>query len=373
MRRSQSATVSRPDALPGLPPPARADRRRAAARAAPRGTGPTISTSSCPAASGFRSTARWRSAALRASELRLEDPSVSRNHARIDLDEHGAGAARTPARATARSSTAAGCRTASPCTPGCGSSSATAALDVAERIDEAAAGHTVSVPAGHQPDRRAAGGAPRAHAVASGARKPRLRSGWSLKRLPRPTEGAQRYVLKDHRSGRVRRAWPSAEAELVQLLDGRHDLVELIGEASARCGADGPARLARLLAELADRGLLAGRRRGRPRRPRAGLAGAAAQAARAPAATASRADRRRSTAAAAFCCSPRSALARARGLAVAGLVAFGCVIAARYGTPFVVAQRVGPGRAGVRARARSCWSSATSWPTAWSPSPSAGR
>ena len=45
---------------------------------------------------------------------------------------------------------------------------------------------------------------------------------------------------------------------MAQLLDGDHDLVSLLGEAAARWGADGPARLARLLAELADRGMLAG-------------------------------------------------------------------------------------------------------------------
>ncbi len=45
---------------------------------------------------------------------------------------------------------------------------------------------------------------------------------------------------------------------MAQLLDGDHDLVSLLGEAATRWGADGPARLARLLAELADKGMLAG-------------------------------------------------------------------------------------------------------------------
>ena len=130
-------------------------------------------------------------------------------------------------------------------------------LEVAERIDRAAAGMTVSVPAGislivEQPSVR------RARLRGQSARKPRLRSGWSLKRLEESEAvGAARYVLKDHRSGAFVRLGPR-EAEIAQLLDGHRDLVSLIGEAAARCGPDGPARLARLLAELADQGTARG-------------------------------------------------------------------------------------------------------------------
>ncbi len=89
-------------------------------------------------------------------------------------------------------------------------------------------------------------------------RKPKLRSGWSLKRLEESEAvGGARYVLKDHRSSAMVRL-AAEEAEMAQLLDGDHDLVSLLGEAAARWGADGPARLARLLAELADKGMLAG-------------------------------------------------------------------------------------------------------------------
>ena len=95
---------------------------------------------------------------------------------------------------------------------------------------------------------------PPARAVA--ARRPQLRSGWSLKRLD-AGEGEERYVLKDHRCRRLL-ALADPEAELAQLLDGDHDLVELIGEADAALRRRRARRLARLLAELADRGLLAG-------------------------------------------------------------------------------------------------------------------
>ena len=130
-------------------------------------------------------------------------------------------------------------------------------LEVAERVDRAAAGRTVSVPAGislivEQPSVR------RTRLRGQQNRKPKLRSGWSLKRLEESEAvGGARFVLKDHRSSVIVRL-ATEEAELAQLLDGDHDLVSLLGEAAARWGADGPARLARLLAELADKGMLSG-------------------------------------------------------------------------------------------------------------------
>ena len=130
-------------------------------------------------------------------------------------------------------------------------------LEVAERVDRAAAGRTVSVPAGislivEQPSVR------RARLRGQQNRKPKLRSGWSLKRLEESEAvGGARFVLKDHRSSVMVRL-ATEEAEMAQLLDGDHDLVSLLGEAAARWGTDGPARLARLLAELADKGMLSG-------------------------------------------------------------------------------------------------------------------
>jgi putative peptide zinc metalloprotease protein len=276
-----------------------------------------------------------------ACELQLEDPSVSRHHARIDVDEHGAGLRDAGSsygtfvdgrRLSERVALHAGmsidlgdCR-----------------LEVADRSDAAAAGHTVSVPAGislvvEQPDvhrRRMRG---------YGARRPALRSGWSLKRLAEDDRGPRRrdrYVLKDHRSGAfVRLSGP--DAELTRLLDGSRDLMELVGEAGARCGADGPARLARLLAELADRGLLADVE-GAPTRGPGGwlermLTPREYPLPRVPALIATVYRR------GGFLLFTSAALAALAVLAVAGLVAFVWVVAARYGTPFVVAKRVGLG------------------------------
>ncbi len=77
-------------------------------------------------------------------------------------------------------------------------------------------------------------------------RHPRLRSGYALKRLA-AAEGERRWVLKDLRSGEFVRL-SIADAELLSLLDGTRSLAELVAEAARRQGADGPARLALLMA-----------------------------------------------------------------------------------------------------------------------------
>ena len=103
--------------------------------------------------------------------------------------------------------------------------------------------------------------------------RPRMRSGYALKRLD-ADEGARRWVLRDlSRDGYLRLS--DNDAQLLELLDGTRSLVDLIGEAEQRFGATGPARLARLLADLGERGFLAGVRahRGRGARSRASGAG----------------------------------------------------------------------------------------------------
>ncbi len=271
-----------------------------------------------------------------ASELRLTDPSVSRTHARIDFDGKGAELEDTGSRyGTFVDGRRVAGRVA--LTAGMRIEVGDTRLDVDERIDVAAAGHTVSVPAGislivEQPS--ALRTPMRGHDVS----KPRLRSGWSLKRLDE-AEGEDRYILKDHRSGGFVRLC-TEDAELAELLDGSRDLVDLVGEAGERCGPEGSARLARLLAELADRGLLAG------------VEGA-------PGTSAGWAARALRTRVVALPWLPRmiAGVYRRGGfllftafvlgalavVAFAGLVAFVGLIVGRYGTPFVVAGRVGLG------------------------------
>jgi len=273
-----------------------------------------------------------------ASEIRLEDPSVSRTHAQIDVDAFGAvlqdagssyGTFVDGRELSGRQALA----------PGMRIDVGDCRLEVSERIDPAAAGITMSVPAGisivvEQP------GARRERLRGQGARKPRLRSGWSLKRLD-ASEGPRRNVLKDHRSGAFVRL-PDAEAELVPLLDGTRDLVELIGEATERCGPDGPARLARLLAELADRGLLAGVQEaaaGEQRGVRLARVFTPRERTIPGVPRAIAALYRRGG----YLLFTRAALAVLALVGAAGLVAFGVLVAGRYGTPFVVARRVGLG------------------------------
>src|SRR6202012_4381531 len=189
-----------------------------------------------------------------ASDLVLDDPSVSRAHAEIVVDQDG------PVLQDVGSSYGTfvdGRQLSGPVALANGMhiELGDCRLEVAERVDRAAAGMTGSVPAGislivEQPSVR------RARMRGQQNRKPKLRSGWSLKRLEASEAvGGTRFVLKDHRSSAMVRL-ATEEAEMAQLLDGDHDLVSLLGEAAARWGADGPARLARLLAELADKGLL---------------------------------------------------------------------------------------------------------------------
>jgi putative peptide zinc metalloprotease protein len=86
--------------------------------------------------------------------------------------------------------------------------------------------------------------------------KPRVRSGYALKRLD-ASEGMRRWVLRDLHSNRYLRLSDN-DAALFEQLDGTMSLVELVGFAEQRFGATGPARLARLLSDLGERGFLAG-------------------------------------------------------------------------------------------------------------------
>jgi putative peptide zinc metalloprotease protein len=275
-----------------------------------------------------------------ASDLVLDDPSVSRAHAQIVVDQDGA---TLEDAGSSYGTFVDGRQLSGPLVlaPGMRIELGDCGLEVAERADRAAAGMTVSVPAGislivEQPSVR------RARLRGQQNRKPKLRSGWSLKRLEESEAvGGARYVLKDHRSSVMVRLG-TEEAEMAQLLDGDHDLVSLIGEAAARWGPDGPARLARLLAELADKGMLSGVeaddmpaasvpwlvRLVRPReRELPGVPEAMAALYRRGG----------------WVLFSSAALGVLSVIALGGLVAFAALIIGRYGTPFVVARRVGLG------------------------------
>jgi putative peptide zinc metalloprotease protein len=83
-----------------------------------------------------------------------------------------------------------------------------------------------------------------------------LRSGWALKRIADDPHDA-RYVLRDLRTDGFVRI-DDEDAQLLGLLDGRRTIGELLAEATTLLGAAGAGRLARLIADLGDRGMLDG-------------------------------------------------------------------------------------------------------------------
>lgn len=97
---------------------------------------------------------------------------------------------------------------------------------------------------------------PAAVASRDGSLRPRLRSGWALKRLDDESEH-ERYVLRDLREGTFLRMGEQ-DAQLVELLDGKRTVAELLVEARSRLGPSGAGRLARLVADFGERGMLDG-------------------------------------------------------------------------------------------------------------------
>jgi hypothetical protein len=177
-----------------------------------------------------------------ASDLVLDDPSVSRAHAEIVVDQDGAILQDV---GSSYGTFVDGRQLSGPVTlsDGMRIELGDCRLEVSERLDRAAAGMTVSVPAGisliiEQPSVR------RARLRGQQNRKPKLRSGWSLKRLEESEAvGGARFVLKDHRSSAMVRL-AGEEAEMAQLLDGDHDLVSLPTgpRASRGCSRNWPTR-----------------------------------------------------------------------------------------------------------------------------------
>src|SRR4051812_41299043 len=191
------------------------------------------------------------------STVMLADPSVSRVHARISLGGNGGGARIEDAGSSAGT-----------LVDGVAISAATALHDGAKlqlgaqelrgerRRDAAEAGRTIVVRPGASLVVPAMGAPGVAAAATSFGMRPRVRSGYALKRLD-ASEGAKRWILKDLNKNTFLRLSDN-DAGLFELLDGKHSLSDLIGEAEQRFGTAGALRLARLLADLGERGYLAG-------------------------------------------------------------------------------------------------------------------
>ncbi len=273
------------------------------------------------------------------NDVTLSDPSVSRQHARVVLDDgvplledaassHGTFLDGRPVEG-ARELHA---------------GSVVQLGDVPLRVvavdDEALAGHTVVVPAGASQVALPA----TIDAGLSGVLelRPHVRSGWALKRLS-ADEGPERYVLRDLRGGAFVRL-SDAEAALFRLLDGRRTLPALVATAEEQFGSAGPAALARLLTDLSERGLLHG---SEPEgeasdEPRPGLLRRLTR----PRVWTSESFGRfveRLYARGGWVLFLKPVLAVFLAVGAAGLAAFVYLVARRYGTPFVVARHVGIG------------------------------
>jgi hypothetical protein len=210
------------------------------------------------------------------------------------------------------------------------------------REPQATAGETIVMPIGATQ----LGLRPAAAAGIDGGLRPRVRSGWALKRLG-AEEGDQRFVLRELRGGGFLRL-DADDAALFELLDGHRSVLELLGEAERTIGPAGPGRLARLLAELGDRGLLDGI----DAAPSAGGAGTgeAATPSESRLARALRPRQRTYDWVGDYCerayrrwgfffFSPLTVTFLVL-FALAGFAAFAYLVGARYGTPFVVANRL---------------------------------
>jgi FHA domain len=278
------------------------------------------------------------------SSVVLHDPSVSREHARISPGDNGGGVSIEDAGSSAGTLVdGVAISRATALHDGASLQLGAQTLRVERRRDMSEAGRTIVVKPGASLVVPSIGppGVP-AQATSFGM-KPRVRSGYALKRLD-ASEGAKRWVLKDLNRNTFLRLSDN-DAHLFELLDGTHSLADLIGIAEQRFGPAGAPRLARLLADLGERGYLAG------------VAGGEADAAEeAPQGFLKRLFKPREKSfervggffealyrRGGWVLFTRPALYAIAALIVGGLGAFVYLIVGRYGTPFVVAHRVGLG------------------------------
>jgi putative peptide zinc metalloprotease protein len=276
--------------------------------------------------------------------LELNDPSVSRRHARISPAAGPGGSPVLEDLGSRYGTWVDGQRLdrPRPLVDGSRLRLGDQELIVDRQREEREAGTTIVVPVGQSLVLPSSGGG--AQLTTSATRfggHPRMRPGYALKRLD-ASEGPRRWVLRDLVGGKFL-ALSDDDAALVGLLDGTRSLAELVREAENRLGETGAASLAGLVAELGERGLLGG----------SGDAPAASE----PSGGVTQRlllPRQRAWSGAgdffehlyqrgAWRLFTRTGLAAVFLLLAAGIPVFGYLIAARYGTPFVVAKKVGLG------------------------------
>jgi hypothetical protein len=277
------------------------------------------------------------------STVVLHDPSVSREHARISPGGNGDGVRIEDAGSSAGT-----------IVDGVAITSATLlhdgarlqlggqSLRVERRRDESAAGRTIVVKPGASLVVPSIGQAGVTAQATQFGMKPRVRSGYALKRLD-ASEGSKRWVLKDLNRNTFLRLSDN-DAQLFELLDGTHSLIDLIGISEQRFGGAGAPRLARLLADLGERGYLAGVEGTQPDAeapPQGRLARLFKPREKIIPGVGELFDRIYKRGGWVLFTKP--ALYVIAALIVGGLGAFAYLVIGRYGTPFVVSHRVGLG------------------------------
>jgi len=275
------------------------------------------------------------------SSVVLADPSVSREHARISPGGNGGGVIEDAGSSAGTLVDGVAISAATALQDGSQLQIGGQTLRVERRRDTAEAGRTIVVRPGASVVVPALGPPGVAAAATQFGMKPRVRSGYALKRLD-ASEGSKRWVLKDLNRNTFLRLSDN-DAHLFELFDGTHSLSDLIGTAEQRFGAAGAPRLARLLADLGERGYLAG------------VAGTDAAAEEPQGFWRKLFKPREKTfrglgpwfdrlyRKGGWVLFTRPALYAIAVLIVAGLAAFAYLVIGRYGTPFVVAQRIGLG------------------------------
>jgi putative peptide zinc metalloprotease protein len=275
----------------------------------------------------------------RDNAIQLDDPSVSRHHACIVVN--GGSPPQIVDTGSRAGTVLNGRKLESSATleDGTKIQLGNAILRVERRRDETEAGRTIVVRAGATVLVPAVGKAEVENATTFGF-KPKLRSGWALKRLE-AAEGEKRFVLHDLRGGGYTRMGAD-EAAIFELLDGRHSLVDLMTEAERRIGPRGAGTVASLLADLGEKGYLEGvdasgdgaaresrlRRVLKPRDFSVSWLGPMFEGLY-----------RRGG----FVLFTRPAVALLSAVAVGGAAVWIYLVVGRYGTPFVVAKKVGLG------------------------------
>jgi putative peptide zinc metalloprotease protein len=267
--------------------------------------------------------------------IELTDPSVSRRHARLSPS----GSDGEPVLQDLGSSAgtwAEGTRLNAPLAVRDGTKVrlGDSELAVYRRRSRSEAGRTILVPAGASLVERPGGAAVESVESRVGLR-PRLRHGYALKRLD-ASQGTRRWIVKSLGDGRMMQV-AGADVQLLRLLDGRHTIPELVTAAEQQLGPAGSTRLARLLADLGAHDLLAGAQPPTEARPR-GILRPRRRTLEGAGELFDRAYRR-----AGWLLFTAPILLALAAVAAAGLAAFAYLVGARYGTPFVVANKLALG------------------------------